>query len=201
MMLTFLDVGAYHGERTIEAQELGIFKDIHALEPSPEAFEKLVENVPTTFEDENPTNVFLYNAGLWNKEGRFPLYRCGSEGGTLFKGKAHFGDSSYTKNIQPCRFIRASSFLKTLPNGNEFVIKLNCEGAECDIINDILPFAARIRCMCIDFDCLKIPEKAEELAETIKNLTLCQIPFVEMSYLTTDNRIKTLADIFLREYQ
>jgi FkbM family methyltransferase len=144
----FLDVGAHEGEtvRAVRDPKYA-FDRIVCFEPAPACWPAL--------DAIGDTRVVVCRHGLWDRTGAFPLYDPGSSGASLFEGKFHRSPGAVT-----CRFVRASDwFCEHLPPGAEIYVKLNCEGAECDIVDDLLASGElrRVRSVVIDFDVRKIP--------------------------------------------
>lgn len=197
-MITFLDVGAYHGQRMLEALAHVQFNEIHCFEPSPKAY-RVLDKVIQDLALKDQMRILAHPFGLWDKDGTFSLYGEGSPGASLFKRKRQEG----SKAPEECQFIRALDYVrKMIRPETDLVIKLNCEGAECDIIDDLLTdpqVYSRILCMGIDFDAYKIPSMREHVQKTFKKLRLYNIPYAEMSGVATENRIDLLVNLFLKD--
>ena len=84
-----------------------------------------------------------------------------------------------------CAFVRASEFFAEHIAADDLVVmKLNCEGSECDIMNDLIDTGevSKIDDVMIDFDVRKYPNHAHEepalmqrMADTgFDNFSLCE---------------------------
>lgn len=141
-MKILLDVGAHTGQ-TVSIAHKYPFDAIFCFEP----VISCAERVEKAHYDR--TTVCPY--GLWNKEGDFPVYAAETlSGSVFFKRIGH---------EEVCRFVKASDWVRDHIAENDFVVmKLNCEGAECDIIDDLVCGAMlkRLAVVMIDFDVRKI---------------------------------------------
>jgi FkbM family methyltransferase len=147
----FLDVGAHEGSslHAVRDPKYG-FDRIYCFEPAPACWPTL-EAVPDG-------RVTICRFGLWNKTCEHALYDPGSRGGSLFEDKFKSPPRRET-----ARFVRATEwFREQLGHADEIYVKLNCEGAECDIVEDLLDSGelARVRSVMIDPDVRKIPSLA-----------------------------------------
>ena len=92
--------------------------------------------------------------GLWNEASRRPLYRAGGIGATLF------GDDVQDGQGQIVEVRRARDwFQQHVSDDDEVYLKLNCEGSECDILDDLLDSGEirKVTSALVDFDVRKIP--------------------------------------------
>jgi hypothetical protein len=106
--------------------------------------------------------------GLWDRTCEHPLYDAGSIGASVFADKF-----AGRPQDEPARFVRATDwFRENLGEGDEIFLKLNCEGAEADIVDDLLESGelARVRSVMIDPDVRKIPSLAYREAELRERL-------------------------------
>jgi hypothetical protein len=102
--------------------------------------------------------VVVCKYGLWDKTTEHELYDAGSRGASLYEDKFR-----QTPTRTTARFVRATDwFREHLAIGDEIFMKLNCEGAEADIVEDLLDSGelARVRAVMIDPDVRKIPSQA-----------------------------------------
>ena len=145
----FLDVGAHTGE-TLRAvvDPRYRFDRIVCFEPSSWCLERLARFRHPQLE--------IAPFGLWNRTERRILHDPGSVGASLFGEKATSG------RTQMARFVRASDwFTENLQAEDTVYVKLNCEGAECDILDDLLD-SGEIRkadFILVHFDVRKIPSQ------------------------------------------
>jgi FkbM family methyltransferase len=147
----FLDVGAHEGSslQAVRDPKYG-FDRIYCFEPAPACWPQL-EALPDH-------RVTVCRFGLWDKTCERALYDPGSRGASLFADKFKSSPSRET-----ARFVRATEwFREQLGDADEIYLKLNCEGAECDIVEDLLESGelARVRSVMIDPDVRKIPSLA-----------------------------------------
>jgi len=75
---------------------------------------------------------------------------------------------------EPIRIVNASEWItnNTSLDEDTIYLKLNCEGAECDIIEDLIRSGVydRIAHIMIDFDVRKIPSQSHRQNEILKLL-------------------------------
>jgi FkbM family methyltransferase len=155
-MKVFLDVGAHEGG-TLEAvrdPKYG-FDRIYCFEPASACWPAL--------EAEQDERVVVCRFGLWDRTVDHELYDPGSVGASLFPDKF--------RELRPgesAHFVRASEWFRDhLGADDEIFLKLNCEGAEADIVEDLLESGelARVRSVMIDPDVRKIPSQAHREGE------------------------------------
>jgi len=160
-MKVFLDVGAHEGWtlHAVRDPKYG-FDRIYCFEPAASCWAAL-ENVPDA-------RVTVCRFGLWNRNAEHLLYDPGSHGASLFADKFRKQPPG-----QLCRFVRATDwFREHLREEDEIYVKLNCEGAECDIVEDLLESGelVRVRSVMIDPDVRKIPSLAHREGELRERL-------------------------------
>jgi FkbM family methyltransferase len=122
----FLDVGAHIGEtlRAVVDQRYR-FDRIVCFEPASWCMQRL-----SRFRD---PRVELAPFGLWNRTERGTLHDPGSIGASVFEDKAR------SNKTETAWFVRASDwFAENLDLDDTVYLKLNCEGAECDILDDLI---------------------------------------------------------------
>lgn len=158
MSRIFLDVGANTGQTLAAVMEPEFrFDVIHSFEPASLCWKKLAATA-----GKDP-RVHLWCCGLWNKTGHYPLIEPGRKGASMWKK-----EKSTRNDTEMCRVERASEFFKTyIAAGNEVFLKLNCEGAECDILDDLLDSGEfdKVTYAMIDFDVRKIAKMKHREAE------------------------------------
>jgi FkbM family methyltransferase len=150
-MKIFLDVGANDGASLHSVRDPKYdFDRIYCFEPASSCWPAL-----EAVADER---VVVCRFGLWNRTCTHVLYDAGSLGASLFEDKFRT-----TPSEEVCQFVRATHwFRENLGERVEIFMKLNCEGAECDIVEDLLDSNefARVRSVMIDPDIRKIPSLA-----------------------------------------
>jgi len=178
-MKVFLDVGAHEGSslNAVRDPKYG-FDRIYCFEPANgcwSALESVADN-----------RVTVCRFGLWNVTREHPLYDPGSRGASIFADK--FKERPTDEMAQ---FVRASDwFRENLAESDEIYMKLNCEGAECDIAEDLLDSGAlaRVRSVMIDPDVRKIPSqehRERELGERLRDAGLTNY-FMERDVMIGD---------------
>jgi FkbM family methyltransferase len=146
----FLDVGAHVGETlaAVRKRRYG-FDRIYCFEPAPAcwpALERLADD-----------RVTICRFGLWNRTTRHALFRAGNEGASIYADK--FAEGEAPADVELVR--AADWFREHLRDGDDTYLKLNCEGAEADIVEDLLESGefARLHAVMIDPDVRKIPSQ------------------------------------------
>lgn len=160
-MKVFLDVGAHEGSSLHAARDPKFgFERIFCFEPAPVCWPAL--------ESVRDRRVVVCKYGLWNRTAEHELYDAGSRGASLYEDKF-----KQTPTRTTARFVRATDwFREHLRDGDEIFLKLNCEGAEADIVEDLLDSGelARVRAVMIDPDVRKIPSQAHRERELRERL-------------------------------
>ena len=155
-MKVFLDVGAHNGA-TLDAvrDPKYAFGRIYCFEPARACWHAL--------ESVRDDRVVVCRFGLWNATAERELYDPGSVGASMFADK--FREE---RRRETARFVRATEwFHENLAPEDEIYLKLNCEGAEVDIVEDLLDSGelARVKSVMIDPDVRKIPSQAHREQE------------------------------------
>lgn len=152
----FLDIGAHFGESLKIALEPKYdFDKLYCFEPVPECHDLL-----KTFKDDR---VILCEYGLWNENTTTKIYNPKSKSASLFKEK--FGGEPRSEDI---KLVRASDwFSKNLSVDDQVYLKINCEGAECAILDDLIKSGEykKINVLMVDFDVRKIPSQKHLMNE------------------------------------
>lgn len=138
MKTIFIDGGARVGESiesfiTKNPNLLGC--DIHLFECNPNHLEKL-NNLQFAYPE---YNIFVHNEALWNEEGEQDFYFSvdiwGDLGCTLNKNKRERLDLN---NPIKVKSMKLSNFLDKLDIEDYIIIKLDIEGAEYEVVKDLL---------------------------------------------------------------
>jgi len=157
----FLDVGAHEGWTLHAVRDPKYaFDRIYCFEPASSCWPAL--------ESVHDPRVVVCRHGLWNRTEERELFDAGSRGASLFEDKFRRETGAET-----CRLVRATDwFREHLDDADEVFLKLNCEGAEADIVEDLLDSGelARVRSVMIDPDVRKIPSQAHREAELRERL-------------------------------
>jgi FkbM family methyltransferase len=145
----FLDVGAHTGE-TLRAvvDDRYRFDRIVCFEPASWCIERLARFRHPRLE--------IAPFGLWKESERRILHDPGTVGASIFEEKRR------SDKTQEAEFVRASDwFAENIEADDTVFLKLNCEGAECDILEDLLD-SGEIRkadFILVHFDVRKVPSQ------------------------------------------
>ncbi len=172
-MKIFIDIGAHIGQ-TIQAvlDPKYQFDKIYSFEP----VITLHENLKRIAEKDQ--RITLFNFGLWNQNCTKNIYSPESLGGSLYADHESVSQADYIK----CQFKNASEwFAEHIKNTDEVYVKLNCEGAEIEILLDLCASGEihKITNVAIDFDSRKIPSLKDKDQLILQNFT--QIGFTNFS--------------------
>lgn len=178
-MRIFLDVGGHYGE-TLEV----------ALEPR-WGFERVVSFEPSSaalrvLRGYRDPRLTIVAAGLSGRSGPQALYGAGLLGGSVYAEKD--GSGGFVETIE---LVRASDWIREhTAADDELFLKLNCEGSEADILDDLLDsdVLSRLCSVYVDFDIRKIPTQAHRQADIERRLRDAVIEFVTHEQLGTGGR-------------
>lgn len=149
-MKVFLDVGAHAGWTLIAVRDPKYcFERIYCFEPASACWPSL--------EQLADSRVTICRFGLWNETTTRVLYDAGTRSASVYADK--FEGLPSTEEVQ---LVRATDwFRQHLSPKDAVYLKLNCEGAEVDIVEDLLESGefARLRAVMIDPDVRKIPSQ------------------------------------------
>lgn len=149
--MIFIDVGGYEGQTLDEViKPRWGFSKIYCLEPMPRQFEVLTQKYSDL------ENVVLLEYGLSDLTGPAIIYGDNSlMEASLYADKRDANSSFETV----CQFVAASEFVKSLDTDDEIIMKLNCEGAETIILQNLIETGIiwDLDNIMIDFDVRKIP--------------------------------------------
>lgn len=162
MTRIFIDVGAHYGETLAAALDpVWGFDRVICLEPSSACY-RVLKRI-------KDSRVTVDIVALSNRTGTATLYGTGLLGGSLYAEKRQLTDEIKTETIN---LVQASEWLRFLPDG-EIYLKMNCEGSEVDILDDLLDTGAisRITSIFVDFDIRKVSGQAGRQAVVERRLT------------------------------
>jgi len=153
-MKIFLDIGAHHGETlsVIQQSKYG-FDRIYCFEPIKSNHQHL-----NKIRGSNE-KVILNDFGFLSEMCEKQVYNPGTTGASVFKEKPVANPNS---KIEICKFIKVSEWFKNNLNKDDDILgKINIEGAEIEVLNDLLDSGeySKFRKVIITFDVLKIPGK------------------------------------------
>jgi FkbM family methyltransferase len=149
-MKIFLDVGGHLGGTLLEVihPRYG-FDKIYSFEPAP--------NCWSAIEAIADPRIELCRFGLWNRTCQKELYGAGGLGASIFADSEPVQGSSDGVTIE---LVRATDWLASHVRPTDVVfMKLNCEGSECDVVEDLLDshLLEGLYNVMIDFDVRSIP--------------------------------------------
>ena len=149
-MKIFLDVGGHEGQSLLSVIDPKYaFDRIFVFEPVKKLHAKLKKIAA------GKPNITLLEYGLWNKNATQKIYSPGTVAGSLFSAHQDVDQD----NFEQCEFVDASEwFNKNIGHKDEVYVKLNCEGAEADILLNLLKSKEifKIKDVMIDFDVRKV---------------------------------------------
>jgi len=161
-MKIFLDVGGHLGE-TVEAvidPRFG-FDRIYSFEPVAQCC-KQIRKI-------RDSRLIVVQAGMLNETAERLIFDPGSIAGSIYQDHIHLSNN----NKELCSFIEAAEFFeKNISDSDVVYMKLNCEGSECAIIENLIVKNqfSKIKEVLIDFDVQKIPSQFGEDRKIIKLL-------------------------------
>ena len=179
----FLDVGAHIGETLVEAiKDDYLFDVIHCFEPMSEPFAALGKMVREEGAKPDPQNqnvfklgektIILNNFGLANISGERIVYGSGV-GASLYGGDRRHEEQNIDRSLTAtCAFVEASDYFRQHFVRNDLlIVKMNCEGAEVEILKNLLESGEifKITSVMIDFDACKIKDMRTEPYKLIKH--------------------------------
>jgi FkbM family methyltransferase len=153
----FLDVGAHVGESLKPALDSRYrFDRIVCFEPVPACWAALEELMDDRVE--------ICRFGLWKQSSRRPIFGAGLLGASIFTETGQSGRSEVVE-------LRRASFWfrEHIGDSDEVYLKLNCEGSECDILEDLLESGEirKVTSSLVDFDVRKAPLLAHREREVM----------------------------------
>lgn len=167
----FVDVGAHLGETLEEVvRPRWRFDRIWTFEPASSCLPSI-----RRFVDER---VEVVPAGWWTSTTTMELHDPGAIGASVAAEKA------LTDEVEQCQFIDAAGWVEEHLRDDDTVwLKLNCEGAECDVLDRLLDAGAMARFdhVLVHFDVEKIPSMAHRAEVTRRRLDAAGVDYVEPS--------------------
>ena len=163
----FLDIGAHKGLVIDEVLKSYYNIDkIYCFEPCKVNYNTLINRY------KNNEKVIINKFGLSNKTESKIIYAPGNMGASIFKDKIFMSgtNSSLTDKV---KLVEASEWFSDNINKDDIIfMKLNCEGSECDIIENLLDknMYDWVDHIFIDFDVLKIPSQKHRKKEILDKL-------------------------------
>lgn len=165
----FLDVGAHLGETLEEAvKPRWRFDRIWCFEPAAVCLPALARHADG--------RVKVVPAGLGARDETVTLHDPGSIGASVHAAKATTGA------VAPARILDGAAWMaEHVAAGDTVWMKVNCEGAECDLLDHLVATgeAAKIDHLLVHFDVEKIPGLAHRAAETRRLLDQAGVRWIE----------------------
>src|SRR5215211_7027575 len=166
-----LDVGGHVGETLVEVvKPRWAFDRIYTFEPASSCWPSLVRYADHRVE--------IVPAGWWNVDGDLDLHDPGQVGASLL------GEKARTEQVERCRFVDAAAWLRSTLDPDDLVwLKLNCEGAECVVLDHLYEQGElrRIDHLVVHFDVEKIPSLASQAVDTRERLDAARVEWIEAS--------------------
>lgn len=178
----FLDVGANTGQTLAAVVDPEFrFDEIVCFEPQSMCWSYL-----GAVKD---PRVKIKRFGLWNKSKMMKIFEPGSKGAGLYKK-----NNGTSNEMEFCNFVQASAwFVANIEADDIGFLKLNVEGAECDIMDDLLDSGefSKVTYAMIDFDVRKIASQKHREAELIQRLESMSIGFPRVTYGAKRKQVMT----------
>ena len=172
-MRIFVDVGAHYGETLDVALDPGWgFDQVLLLEPASACYPLLRQ-----FHDRR---IGVHPVAIGTRNGTATLYGAGLLGGSLYETKRQKGRGDEIKQ-EEIQIVRASEwFAANIPADADVFMKFNCEGAECDILDELLDagLGPRLTSLYIDFDVRKVDGQTHRQAQVERRLDDAKVRYV-----------------------
>ena len=171
-MRIFLDVGAHDGETLdVALDPKWGFDRIDSFEPASTRLE--------TLRKFRHKRLAIHDFGLSSQTKNTTLYGAGLLGGSIYSEKNYL-DAKATSYVEDIKLQSASEWLiKNTSASDEIFLKLNCEGSEADILENLIvgKLIFRVKSIYVDFDIRKVPGQAHRQKEIEDKLRSLQIDF------------------------
>jgi FkbM family methyltransferase len=173
----FLDVGAFNGETIrIALNPIYSFDYIHGFEPSPNRYSRLRKI--------KSSRVYIHNFGLSNKTYKTTLFGVNTIGASVYSEKRFKGLNDKRMKCE-ISLNRASLWIsQNTQLDDQIYLKLNCEGSEVDILQDLIDtkIIYRVKSIYVDFDIQKVKNQ-----EYRQDLLEKQLKILNIEYFTPVN--------------
>ena len=171
-MRIFLDVGAHDGETLdVALDPKWGFDRIDSFEPASTRLK--------TLRKFRHKRLAIHDFGLSSQTKNTTLYGAGLLGGSIYSEKNYL-DAKATSYKEEIKLQSASEWLiKNTSASDEIFLKLNCEGSEADILENLIveKLIFRVKSIYVDFDIRKVPGQAHRQKEIEDKLRSLQIDF------------------------
>ena len=167
MSKVFLDIGAHVGETLqVAMRERWAFDRIVCFEPAPQCWADL-----EALADER---VELCKFGLWTCDTTMALHDPGAIGASLFAAKSISVESAMVDLRDAAHWFSAN-----ISATDEVIVKVNCEGAECDLLAHLLAAGelSNIREMVVHFDVRKVDGSEGKEEPVRRALDEARVPY------------------------
>lgn len=175
-MRIFIDVGAHYGETlSVALDPKWGFERVFCIEPS-----ALCQPMLRGFRDKR---VVVQPFALSNRNGDAVLHGAGLLGGSLYADKTQIAKAVEKVRDETIPLVSASEwFARNIPSDALVYLKMNCEGGEADILEDLLDsgLIKRVASMYIDFDIRKVPSQAHRQAGIERRLGEAGISYTQV---------------------
>ncbi len=170
MAKIFVDVGGYHGESSLAALDpIFGFDRIFCFEPVASCAEIIRRRIVDT-------RFILVQACLSNFAGNVTIHNPGTLGASVYSDAPAYQGAAPPETALA---IDASHFFGSFVSSLDHVwLKLNCEGAECDVLESLMSAQLRapIRNVLVDFDARKIPSQSHRVSALQRRLVEENVP-------------------------
>lgn len=173
-MRIFIDIGAWKGDTAKDVLTSKYdFDKIYCFEPQLD----LCSDIRSI----NSPKIQVCEFGLWNKNCTVPVYMNAAKRGRISDGATVYPDKFIglpTKVVEVAMVKASQWFVENLKAEDYIVMKMNCEGAECDILDDLIDSGElnKISALMVDFDVRKITTQQYREAELRERLKQYHIP-------------------------
>jgi FkbM family methyltransferase len=189
-MKIFIDVGSHKGQTVSAILEPSYgfdrvfckygFDRIYCFEPVAELHQDIAERY-------HDSRITIYALGLWKETCARPIFSPGSQSGSIFADKVNVDPRHNTI----CQFVRASDWFRDhLTDADDVYVKLNCEGCEADIIEDLLDSNEyrKITSLGVTFDVRKIPSQRYREEEIKRRFKECGYEnYIDLNLIDSDS--------------
>ena len=163
MSRVFIDVGGYHGESSRAALDpLFEFDRIFCFEP--------VGSCAAKIRTINNRRLVVIEACLLDRNGQLPIHNPGTLAASIYGDAPVYGGEFTAQTVNAIDVV--DFFASFLGPDDEVWMKLNCEGAECDILDRLLGsrHLEILKNVLVDFDAGKIPSQHHRVPATMAKL-------------------------------
>ena len=179
-MKIFLDVGAHEGE-TLPAvldPRFG-FDRIVCFEPASGCWPRLRRI--------RDPRVSIEPFGLWRASTTMTMHDPGDIGASIFEKKYSTG-----RRTEQVKLVKASEwFADNLGHEDEIYAKLNVEGAEADILEDLITTGEikKLDALLVHLDIRKVPSQRDRADQVVRDVAEAGIPFTVGDHRTGPSHI------------